>query len=56
MQRSVLDDLERSAEKYPKKTAFADVGEEISYQELVQATKRIASGICRRIGGGFVNR
>ena len=51
MQRSVLDDLERSAGKYPKKTAFADVGEEISYQELVQAAKRIASGICRRTGG-----
>ncbi len=53
MQRSVLDDLERSAGKYPRKTAFADSREEISYQELVQAAKRMASGIRKCIDGAF---
>lgn len=51
MQRSVLDDLERSAERYPDKIAFADSREGISYQQLVQTAKRMASGIGKRTAG-----
>lgn len=51
MQRSVLDDLERAAGKYPQKTAFADSREEISYQQLVQTAKRMASGLGKRTKG-----
>ena len=38
---NALEYLERSAEKYPDKVAFADVKKEITYSELVVRAKSI---------------
>ena len=45
---NALEYLERSAEKYPDKVAFADVKKEITYSELVVRAKSIGSSLGKR--------
>ena len=47
MQRSVLEYLENSAQKFPDKTVFADEEHEISYQEFQNQTKAVGTGLAR---------
>ena len=46
--KSVLEYLERSAERFPEKTAFADEYSSISFQELMEHAKGIGSGLAVR--------
>lgn len=43
MIKSVLDYLEKSTEKYPNKTAVADINKRYTYAELLETSKKIAS-------------
>lgn len=52
MNRSILDYLEESEERYPKKIAFADVNTSCTYQELVQRARKIATALSRRVKPG----
>ena len=45
MDKCVLDWLERTAEAYPEKTAWASVNGSISFRETEETAKRIGSGI-----------
>lgn len=42
---TVLDYLEKTAEKFPEKTAFADVTESITWKELVESSKKLSTVI-----------
>ena len=50
MKQSVLQDLERTALKYPEKVAFSDIKEDFSFSRLVDCAKRIGSYISQKIG------
>lgn len=52
MNRSILDYLEESEERYPKKIAFADVNTSCTYQELGQRARKIATALSRRVKPG----
>ena len=45
MQKSIIDYLEKTCEKYPKKVAFVDSKREVSYEEFVLNSKKIGSSI-----------
>ena len=45
MQRSVLEYLENSAQKFPEKIVFADEENEISYQEFQNQAKAVGTGL-----------
>ena len=47
MNINVLEWLEKSAEKYPDKVAFADLNNSITYAELLNQAKRIGSAIVK---------
>ena len=47
MQRSVLEYLESSAQKFPEKIVFADEENEISYQEFQNQAKAVGTGLAR---------
>lgn len=42
---TVLDYLEKTAENFPEKTAFADVTESITWKELVESSKKLSTVI-----------
>lgn len=48
MQRSVLEYLENSAERFPQKIVFADTEHEITYEELVRQAKVIGTTLAVR--------
>lgn len=48
----IYDYLKISAEKYPDKTAFADVQQEITYRELLNKTNHAAGVLARRVKSG----
>lgn len=45
---NVLEYLEAAKEKFPEKYAFADVDTTLSYQQVVEVSKRIGSGIINK--------
>lgn len=49
---NILEYLERSAEKYPEKTAFADPENQISYSELQKTAKKIGTSLAGFIEPG----
>ena len=49
MRSTVLQDLEKTANKYPEKTAFSDIKEEFTFSRLLDCSKRIGSFICRHV-------
>lgn len=49
MRSTVLQYLEETAEKFPDKTAFADIEESYTYKELMSAAKKIGSVIAEKI-------
>ena len=52
MNRSILEYLEESGERYPEKVAFADVNTSCTYQELVHRARRIGTALSRRVKPG----
>jgi non-ribosomal peptide synthetase component F len=50
MQKNVLEYLERSADYLPDKIAFADIEKNMSYKNLLDTSKKIASSIHDKIG------
>ena len=48
----IYDYLKASAEKYPEKTAFADVKTEITYRELLVKVNHAASVLVKRVKRG----
>ena len=46
--KNILEYLERSAKSYPNKIAFADKDKEITYEELVKASKSIGSQLANQ--------
>ena len=53
MVTNILDYLERSAARFPEKTAFADKTRQVSYRELTERAKALGSRIA---GYGFRNQ
>lgn len=49
MQRSVLDYLEQSADKFPDKIVFADNENSITYREFRKTAKAVATGLITRV-------
>ncbi|MCI9081573.1 MAG: amino acid adenylation domain-containing protein [Lachnospiraceae bacterium] len=49
MQRSVLDYLEQSAEKFPDRTVFADNENKVTYREFQAQAKAVATGLAQRL-------
>ncbi len=49
MRSTVLQDLEKTAKKYPEKIAFSDIKEEFTFSRLLEYSKRIGSFICRHV-------
>lgn len=45
---NVLEYLESAKEKYPQKCAFADVSKKFTYEQTIEAAKRIGSGLLTR--------
>lgn len=52
MQRSVLDYLEQSADKFPDKIVFADNENSITYQEFRKTAKAVATGLIAHVKTG----
>lgn len=52
MQRSVLDYLEQSADKFPDKIVFADNENSITYQEFRKTAKAVATGLITHVKTG----
>lgn len=52
MKRSILDYLEQSKEKFPYKTAFADVDTSCTYSELWERSRKIGSELSRYVKPG----
>ncbi len=48
MQRSVLDYLEQSTDKFPDRTVFADNESEITYREFQERAKAVATGLAEK--------
>ena len=46
---TVLDYLDRSAARFPEKTAFSDAEKALSYRELLDGSRRIAAALIRRL-------
>ncbi|MCE5209115.1 MAG: amino acid adenylation domain-containing protein [Chloroflexi bacterium] len=51
MRTNVLEYLERSADKYPNKTAFADPQEQVTYCDLLHQAKAIGSYLAAVLNG-----
>ncbi|MCI8299167.1 MAG: amino acid adenylation domain-containing protein [Lachnospiraceae bacterium] len=49
MQKSVLDYLEESAERFPDKIVFADDKNEVTYREFQHQVKAVATGLAKQI-------
>lgn len=49
MQRSVLDYLEQSAERFPDKTVFADQENSVAYREFREQAKAVGTGLAAGI-------
>lgn len=47
MQKSVLEYLENSAEKFPDKIVFADEAEEITYRDFRKEARAVATGLAK---------
>lgn len=54
--KSILEYLERTAERLPEKTAFADEHDEISFRELREAGRRIGSDLAKLAAGGLTRK
>ena len=52
MTKNVIEYLERSAEIYPEKIAFADLEHSYTYSELLSKSQRIGSFLAERIEPG----
>ncbi|MDG3131954.1 amino acid adenylation domain-containing protein [Streptococcus suis] len=49
MQRSILDYLEKTEKKYPRKIAVIDESHEITYSDLLEKSKRIGSALINKV-------
>ncbi len=56
MQINILEYLERSAEAYPQKTAYADEDKSLTFGELLEAAERTGSSILSMTGNEEGNR
>ena len=52
MKYTVLDYLEKTAESYPNKIAFADVNDSITWKSLVDESKHLAGAIAKYFPAG----
>ena len=49
MNRTILEILEKTAEKFPDKTIYEDINRKSTYKEFVQSTKKIGSALAKKI-------
>lgn len=48
MYRTILEILEKTAEKFPNKVIYEDINRESTYMEFIESSKKIGSSLAKK--------